>query len=67
MAEAKVRQYEAMMQSMHYEDVAVKTKKWCLPLFQRIPYGLGQLTHGELAGYVKGIIEEEIYEVSERR
>ena len=60
-AEAKIRQYESILQSMNYEDVAVKTKKWNLPLFHRIPSGLDQLTHGEIAGYVKKIIEEEIY------
>lgn len=60
-AEAKVRQYELILQSMNYEDVAVKTKKWSLPLFHKIPSGLDQLTHGEVAGYVKKIIEEEIY------
>lgn len=61
-AEAKIRQYEAILQSMNYEDITLKTKKRKLPLFQRIPYGLDQLTHGELAGYVKEVIEEEVYE-----
>lgn len=60
-AEAKLRQYEAVMQSMNYDDIAVKTKKWSLPVFQKIPYGLDQLTHGELASYVKTLINEEIY------
>lgn len=60
-AEAKLRQYEALLQSMHYEDIAVKTKRQSLPFFQRIPGDLHQLTHGELAGYVKKMIEEEVY------
>lgn len=65
-AEAKLRQYEAVMQSMNYSDIAGKTKKWCLPFFQKIPYGLDQLTHGELAGYVKKMIEDEIYQPLEQ-
>ena len=60
-AEAKLRQYEAVIQSMDYGDIAVKTKRWMLPEFHRIPYGLEQLTHGEMAAYIKKIIEEEIY------
>lgn len=60
-AEAKLRQYEEVMKMMNYEDIAVKTKRWSLPEFCRLPPGLGQLTHGEMAAYVKGIIEEDIY------
>ncbi len=60
-AEAKMRQYEALIQSMNYEDIVVKTKKWKLPVFRRIPPGIEQLTRGEIAAYVTKIIEEEIY------
>lgn len=61
-AEGKIRQYEALLRSMHYEDIAGKTRKQLLPLFQRLPGSLEQLTHGELAEYVKRMIEEEVYE-----
>ncbi len=61
MAEAKIRQYEALIQSMNYEDIAAKTKKWKLPLFRRIPPGIEQLTRGEIAVCVRKIIQEEIY------
>ena len=61
-AEAKMRQYETLLQSMNYEDIAVKTKKWKLPVFRRIPSGIEQLTRGEMAACVTKIIEEEIYE-----
>ncbi len=60
-AEAKMRQYETMIHMMNYEDIALKTKKWMLPEFYRLPAGLEQLTHGEMASYVRKIIEEEIY------
>lgn len=61
LAEAKLRQYEAVLQAMSYEDIALKTRKWSPPMFRRLPSGWDQLTHGELAGCVKRIIEEDIY------
>lgn len=61
-AAAKIKQYEAMLCMSDYEDVTAKTKKWSLPVFHRLPNGLDQLTHGELASYVKKIVEEDIYE-----
>ncbi len=60
-AEAKLRQYEEVMKMMDYGDIAAKTKKWALPEFCRLPPGLEQLTHGEVAAYVKEIIEKDIY------
>lgn len=60
-AEAKLRQYEEVMRMMDYGDIAAKTKKWALPEFCRLPPGLEQLTHGEVAAYVKEIIEKDIY------
>ena len=61
MAEAKIRQYEALIQSTEYEDIAAKTKKWMLPLFRRIPPGIEQLTRGDMAECVSKIVQEEIY------
>lgn len=60
-AEAKMRQYESVLQSMSYGDVALKTKKWVLPEFGRPPSELSQLTGGEMAAYVRKIIEEDVY------
>ena len=60
-AKAKMRQYESILQSMNYGDVALKTKKWVLPEFYKLPSKLDQLTNGELAAYIKKIIEEEVY------
>lgn len=61
-ASAKIRQYEELLEKMEYKDVVEKTKKCNLPLFRKLPFGLEQLTHGELAEYVKAIIEEDLYE-----
>lgn len=61
MAEAKMQQYESLIQSMDYGDIAVKTKKWKPPVFRRIPPGIDQLSRGEVAACVRKIIEEEIY------
>lgn len=60
-AEAKLRQYEAVLQLMNYEDVAAKTRKWNPPAFHRLPCNMEQLTHGELAACIKKIIEEDVY------
>ena len=61
LAEAKLRQYETLLQSMNYEDIAAKTRKWNPPVFHRLPSGMEQLTHGERAVCIKKIIEEELY------
>lgn len=60
-AEAKLRQYEMVLHMLDYDDIAVKTKRWMLPEFHRLPSGLEQLTHGEAAVYINKVIEEEIY------
>lgn len=60
-AAAKIHQYEKVMQMMHYEDIAIKTKKWVLPEFYQLPPRLEQLTYGEMAAYVGKIIKEDIY------
>lgn len=62
LAEAKIKQYEELLQAMNYEDIALKTTKWNPPVFHRLPQNLEQLTYGELAGYVRKMIEEDIYE-----
>jgi hypothetical protein len=61
MAEAKMRQYEMLLQSMEYADIAGKTKKWKPPVLRRLPPGIDQLARGEMAVCIKKIIEEEIY------
>lgn len=61
-AMAKLRQYEQMLQSGELEEITEKTVKCRFPIFQQLPESLDMMTHGELAGYVKSIIKEDIYE-----
>lgn len=60
-AMAKLRQYEQMLQSGELEEITEKTVKCRFPIFQQLPGSLDMMTHGELAGYVKSIIKEDIY------
>lgn len=60
-AMAKLRQYEQMLQSGELEEITEKTVKCRFPIFQHLPGSLDMMTHGELAGYVKSIIKEDIY------
>lgn len=60
-AAAKVNQYEQVLQSGELEDIADKTVKCRFPVFQNLPTDLELMTHGELAEYVKSIMEEDIY------
>lgn len=61
-AQAKLRQYERMLQQGELEEISEKTVKCRFPIFQELPDSLDMMTHGELAGYVKSIIKEDIYE-----
>lgn len=60
-AQAKLRQYERMLQQGDLEEISEKTVKCRFPVFQELPDSLDMMTHGELAGYVKSIIREDIY------
>ena len=50
---AKLEQYERALEAMNYGDVALKTKKWELPVFRQLPLYFQELTYGELAAYIK--------------
>lgn len=58
MAKAKVAQYQHVLQLYKYEDIIQKTVQYNIPLFRRLPTQLEQYTKGELAEYVKTIVEE---------
>lgn len=60
-AAAKLRQYERMLQLGELEDITEKTVKCRFPVFKELPSGLDVMTHGELAGYVRSIIREDLY------
>lgn len=58
-AQAKMRQYELLLESTQYEDIFLKTRRCRLPIFRELPGSILNLTHGELAVSVREIIEEE--------
>ena len=61
-AMAKMNQYEKILQLNELNDIADKTVKCRFPFFEKIPSDMNLMTHGELAGYVKAIIKEDLYE-----
>lgn len=61
-AMAKIQQYEQILQMNKMHDIAGKTVKCKFPFFEKLPSDLSLMTHGELAGYVKAIIQEDLYE-----
>ena len=60
-AQAKLGQYERMLQHEELMEISEKTVKCRFPIFRKLPDSLDMMTHGELAGYVKSIIKEDIY------
>ena len=55
----KITQYEELLRSTQYEDIFMKTRRCRLPVFRELPGSILNLTHGELASVVEGIVEEE--------
>lgn len=60
-AVAKISQYEQILQFHEMEEIAEKTVKCRFPVFKDITADMNLMTHGELAGYVKAIIREDLY------
>jgi hypothetical protein len=58
MAQSKINQYEQVLSLYEYDDVLQKTRTCKLPVFRRLPDQMEQLTKGELADYVREIMEE---------
>ena len=50
---AKYFQYEDLLRRSNYEDVRMRTEHWKFPVFRELPSGLGDLTRGELAAYIR--------------
>lgn len=61
-AMAKIRQYEQVLQLNEMNEIADRTVKCRFPIFEKLPSDLNMMTHGELAGYVRTIIREDLYE-----
>lgn len=57
-ARSKLLQYEHLLALYEYEDVLDKTKRLSLKHIRRLPEELEQLTKGDLAELVKGLIRE---------
>lgn len=60
-AVAKLNQYEQILKFNEMEEIADKTVKCRFPVFKEVPVKLDLMTHGELAGYVKAIVREDLY------
>lgn len=61
-AEAKLFQYEKLLECADYKDVLEKTKRCKLPFIRQISFDMEQFTYGELADYVRNLVKEEFYE-----
>lgn len=60
-ATAKIEQYEQILKFNELEEIADKTVKCRFPIFKELPKDIDLMTHGELAGYVKAIVREDLY------
>lgn len=60
-AMAKINQYEQILKFNELEEIADKTVKCRFPVFKELPVNMDLMTHGELAGYVKAIVKEDLY------
>lgn len=58
---AKVGSYEQLLRDRGCEDIAAKTRRWQFPIFHELPASIENLTHGEMAEFVRGLLEEEGY------
>lgn len=61
-AMAKMDQYEKILRLNELDHITDRTVKCRFPIFAKLPTDLSLMTHGELAGYVKTIIKEDLYE-----
>lgn len=60
-AVAKLNHYEQILRFNELDEIADKTVKCRFPIFKEVPANLELMTHGELAGYVRAIIREDLY------
>lgn len=58
---AKIKEYELTLKDTHFEDLCVKTRRWQVPIFKELPSRLENLTHGDLADYIRRLMEDERY------
>lgn len=60
-AVAKMTHYEEVLRFHNREDISERTRKCRFPVFSHIPQDLTAMTHGDLARYVRAIIQEDLY------
>lgn len=58
-ARAKLAQYEDLLRAYEYEEILEKTRKELLPQFERLPERMEQYTAGELARYIRKLVQED--------
>lgn len=58
---AKLYQYERLLERADYTDILKKSRRCKLPFIKNISFDPLQLTYGELADYIRGLIKEEMY------
>ncbi len=63
-AMAKMKQYEEILQLNDMDNIAGRTVKCKFPFFDKLPGDISLMTHGDLATYVKRIIQEDLYETT---
>lgn len=59
-ARGKLAQYEELLHVCEYDDVLEKTNRQLLPRFNRLPERIEQYTMGEMAEYVRKLIQEDL-------
>ncbi len=57
-SKCKLMQYEQLLSWYDYEDVLQKTGRYGVPKIHKFPTELEQYTKGELADFVKGLVED---------
>ena len=60
MADAKVAQYENMLNDVGYQEILDKTSRIKIPKFTRVPKEFELLPYTELADYVRKLVETEV-------
>lgn len=60
-SQAKMTGYEELLREGGCEDIATKTKRWQFPVFKELPAAMENLTHGEMADYVRKVLREVGY------
>ena len=55
----KIYRYEHMLSLLEFEDVKEKTSRCHLPMFHKLPGEVECYTKGELAEYIRGLLEKE--------